>query len=180
MGTICNGIIRSFNWRQILIGLLALFLGLLFYLIGRPPDQTYFVRLLNLDFSLYGILPSIYFPFRNNLPTFIHVFSFILITSGLLACRKKGYLIICMCWCIIDFAFELGQKFKPAFVKMIPERFSQIPILENTESYILYGTFDVGDLAAITTGTAMAYFLLLTTHSEKGVTSDESFEKQNS
>jgi hypothetical protein len=132
MGAICNGIIRFFYWRQILIGVLALFLCLLLDLIGRPPDQTYFVRLFNPDFSLYGILPSIFFPFGNNLPTFIHVFSFVLITAGLLAYRKNGYLIICMCWCVIDSAFELGQKCQLTVVTILPGWFSQTPILENT------------------------------------------------
>jgi len=90
-----------------------------------------------------------------------------LITAGLLNCQKRGYIIICSFWFLTDFIFELGQKFNSLFLKIIPSWFESIPLLENTKSYFFYGTFDFIDLFAITTGTVIAYFILLATNKNK-------------
>jgi len=160
------------NTRQILIGVTVLLVGTLVYLVDRPPDQTYFVYSSPFNISLFKTLPNLFSHIGNSLPSCIHVFSFILITAGLKSCRKKGCLIICLGWFLIDCAFELGQKFNSLFPKIIPEWFAGIPFLENTENYFLYGTFDFIDLTAITIGTVIAYFVLLSTNkSERGVMS---------
>ena len=160
------------NTRQILIGVTVLLVGTLVYLVDRPPDQTYFVYSSPFNISLFKILPNLFSHIGNSLPSCIHVFSFILITAGLISCRKKGYLIICLGWFLVDCAFELAQKFNTFPLKIIPNWFKGIPFLENTENYFLYGTFDFVDLAAITIGTVIAYFLLLSTNkSERRVMS---------
>ena len=64
--------------------------------------------------------------------------------------------------------FELGQKFNSLTPKIIPSWFSSIPFLENTRNYFLYGTFDFNDLTAITIGTLIAYFVLLSTKKDEG------------
>ncbi len=150
------------NTRQILIGVTVLLVGTLVYLVDRPPDQTYFVYSSPFNISLFKN-PSNFSHIGKSLPSFIHVFSFILITAGLISCRKKVYLIICLGWYLVDCAFELGQKFNSLFSKIIPSWFTGIPFLENTENYFLCGTFDFNDLAAITIGSVMAYFVLLHT-----------------
>ena len=154
---------RPINKKQILIGIIVLLFGSLIYLVDRPPDQTYFVYSSASNISLYNTLPNLFGSIGNSLPAFIHVFSFILITAGLAACRKRGYLIICLCWFVVDSAFELGQHFKTLSLCLIPDWFAGIPYLENTENYFLQGTFDFRDLAAITLGIAAAYAMLLTT-----------------
>jgi hypothetical protein len=152
------------NWLQILIGAAGLLFGTLVYLVDSPPDQTYFVDNSSVDISLHNILPNLFGPIGNNLPAFIHVFSFILITAGLISCQKRGYFIICMCWFILDCAFELGQKYNIWSSRMIPDWFGGIPFLENSKYYFLKGTFDFTDLAAIALGTIMAYIVLLITN----------------
>lgn len=97
------------NIRQILIGLSVLLIGSLVYLIDRPPDQTYFVYSCPFNISLFKTFPNLFGLIGNSLPAFVHVFSFILITAGLLSYQKKGCIIICACWFIIDCAFELGK-----------------------------------------------------------------------
>jgi hypothetical protein len=87
-----------------------------------------------------------------------------MLTAGIISCRKKGFLIVCLFWFSIDCVFELGQKFNSLFSKIIPSWFAGIPFLENTGNYFLYGTFDFIDLAAITIGTVIAYFVLLATN----------------
>jgi hypothetical protein len=157
------------NWLQVLIGAAWLLFGTLVYLVDRPPDQTYFIYNSSIDISLYNILPNLFGPIGNNLPAFIHVFSFILITAGLLSCQKKGCLIICLSWLVVDCVFELGQKFNSLAVRTIPDWLAGIPFFENTENYFLHGTFDSFDLVSITIGTVIAYLVLLATNKFEGV-----------
>jgi hypothetical protein len=154
----------TINKRQILIGLVVLLLGLLVYLVDRPPDQTYFVYKLGIDISLYNILPNLFGIIGNSLPDFVHPFSFILITAGLITFKKKGYIIICLSWFFVNCEFEFGQKFNSWSSTIIPDWFAGIPFLENTENYFVHGTFDSFDLAAITIGTVIAYFVLIITN----------------
>jgi hypothetical protein len=140
-----------------------LLFGTFVYLVDRPPDQTYFVYNSSIGISFYNILPNLFGLIGNILPAFIHVFSFILITAGLLSCQKKGCLIICLSWFVVDCAFELGQKFSSFAVRLVPDWFAGIPCLENTDNYFLTGTFDYFDLTAITIGAIMASFVLLST-----------------
>jgi len=151
------------NKYQIAIGLAVLVMGTLVYLVDRPPEETYFVSESKVDISLHDTLPSLYGRIGASLPTFSHVFAFILITAGLLNCRKRGYLIITLCWFITDSAFEIGQKFSDTAVKWVPSWFSGIPFLENTESYFRRGTFDWIDMATIFFGSIAAYAVLLMT-----------------
>ena len=151
------------NSLQVLIGLGGLLLGTLVYLVDRPPDQTYFLYSSSINISLHDTLPNLFGLIGNNLPAFIHVFSFILITAGLIYCQKRGYLIICLSWFFVDCAFEFGQKFDAWSSMIIPDWFVGLPFLENTENYFRKGTFDILDLVAIVFGTAIAYFILLTT-----------------
>ena len=157
------------NIRQILIGLAVLLLGTLVYLIDRSPDQTYFVYKSFVNISLHNTLPNLFGFVGNSLPSFIHAFSFILITAGLLHCQKRGCLIICACWFLVDCAFELGQKFNLWSSKIIPDWFGGILFLENTKNYFTRGTFDYFDLTAIIIGAIAAYFVLLYTRQRKKV-----------
>ncbi|MGV7223400.1 MAG: hypothetical protein ACQ9MH_17955 [Nitrospinales bacterium] len=149
--------------RQILIGLTVLLLGTLIYLIDRPPEQTYFFYKNLLNISLHNILPNFFGSIGNSLPSFVHVFSFILITVGLLRCQKRGCIIICTLWFLTDVIFELGQKFKVLSSTMVPDWFSGILFLENSKNYFLSGTFDFNDLTAIALGSILAYLVLLIT-----------------
>ena len=152
---------KKINNPQILIGVACLLLGSLVYLVDRPPDQTYFIYT---GISLYNILPNIFGSTGNFIPAFIHVFSFILITAGLIFCKKRGYLIICFSWFLIDCTFELGQKFYTFPIKIIPQWFTNISLLENTENYFIHGTFDLIDITAIALGSITAYLVLLATN----------------
>jgi hypothetical protein len=135
----------------------------LVYLIDRPPDSTYFVYRYFHMVSLHRIVPNLFGAFGNSLPDFIHVFSFILITAGIVSCRKKGYLIISLGWLIIDCAFELGQRYPSLVLKLTPDWFSGIPILEAVKGYFLFGTYDFNDIIALFLGASLAYLVLLTT-----------------
>ena len=135
----------SINKRQILIGMSSLIIGTLVYLVDRSPDQTYFLYKSSLNISLHNTLPNLFGFIGNSLPSFIHAFSFILITTGLLHWQKRGCIFICACWFLVDCAFELGQKFTSLPSKIIPDWFAGLPFLENTGNYFVHGTFDYFD-----------------------------------
>jgi hypothetical protein len=148
------------NKAQLVAGTLSLIVGLLVYLVDRPAGGAYFLYRTSAAFSLHNTLPALLFgPFGGNLPTFIHVFSFSLLTAGLLACKKRGCQIVILSWLITECAFELGQK----FVRISPDVFNGVPVLENTGSFFVNGTFDSLDLVAATAGAAAAYLFLVRT-----------------
>ena len=155
------------NNFQILIGVAALLLGSLVYLIDRPPDQTYFVYSTPVSITLYNIFPVLFGDIGNSLPAFIHAFSFSLITAGLFSCRKRACFIVCLSWLFVDLAFELGQKYSALPLKIIPGWFDGIPFLENSADYFRCGTFDMLDLAAITLGGVTACLILAITSDRK-------------
>jgi hypothetical protein len=170
MGT-CRATGKQINKLQVLIGLIFLFAGSLIYLVDRPPDSTYFIYRFSFMLSLHNILHNTYinlFGYSGNfLPEFIHVFSFILLTAGVVSCGKRGYIIICISWLLVDALFELGQRYNSLLLKLIPDWFSEVPILESIEGYFRKGTFDVKDMIAIFTGAVTACIVLLMTM-EKG------------
>jgi hypothetical protein len=155
------------NRKQVIIGMISLVLGLFVYVIDRPPDQTYFIYKAGMDISLYGTLPRIFGQIGNSLPSFLHVFSFTLITAGILSCTKRGYLLICLSWFLVDCTFEFGQKYKALAVRVIPELFDRLPFLENNRKYFLSGRFDPYDLAAIVFGSVAASTVFFLTHSRR-------------
>jgi len=151
------------NRKQIIIGLIALFVGLIVYLVDRPPDQTYFIYKIDSAISLHHFLPCLFGPLGKILPAFVHVFSFALLTAGILACHKRGCIVACLVWLSVDVAFELGQKFGMWSSNLVPSWFEGIPLLDNTVNYFTSGTFDFMDLAAIVVGSLVAYLTMMCT-----------------
>jgi len=148
------------NLAQLLIGAFSLTVGLVVYLVDRPADGAYFLYRTSTAFSLDDALPGLLFGrLGGNLPTFIHVFSFSLLTAGLLGCERRGCQIVILSWLLVDCAFELGQK----FVRISPNMFDGVPVLENTGNFFVNGTFDPLDLAAAMAGAVAAYLLVLAT-----------------
>lgn len=154
---------RSINKIQILIGILGLLFGTVVYLADRPPTETYFLNNLPVDVSLFNTVPNLFGVIGNNLPSFIHAFSFILITAGLTIDQTQNALLICLSWLLVDSAFELGQHVITETSAVIPSWFSGVPVLENTGNYFTQGTFDLNDLIAVALGAMIAYLVLLLT-----------------
>lgn len=155
--------VEGINTRQLFVGLNVLILGALFYYFFRSSEHTYFLKLLGKNPQLKDILPPLLGKLGNSLPTFIHVFAFILMTAGVIGSNKKGYLIITLTWFAIDVLFELGQGFGYLIIPIIPDWFSDILFLENARDYFLHGRFDYLDLLAIAVGSLVAYIVLIKT-----------------
>lgn len=123
----------------------GLVLGLFVYLIDRHPETVYFIpQWLSLSTNVKP-----FFGFVGNfLPTFFHVFVFILLTTVVLAPAGKLVIPICTTWLTIDSLFEVAQL--PAIAQWIarhvPAWFQAVPFLDNTANYFTAGTFDVLDL----------------------------------
>ncbi len=154
---------RSANATRILVGLTALGIGLLVYLVDRRPEHTYFLYRIGVTDGLWEWAPSIFGSLGQNLPAFLHVFAFALITGGILACGAKGSLVVAAMWFLTDAAFELGQRFPASADAMIPNWFDTLPVFESARIFFRAGTFDPLDLIAMALGALAACgFLLIT------------------
>jgi hypothetical protein len=149
------------NKLQLFIGINILFLGVSFYYFFRGAEHTYFLKFLGTNQYYKEIGSGLFFRIGNTLPTFIHVFAFSLMTASLVTRQKRGYAAVCLFWFAVNVMFELGQKFDSWVVQFIPDRFSDILILESIKKYFLIGRFDYLDLLSIAIG-ALAAFILLT------------------
>jgi hypothetical protein len=146
------------NRPRILVGLGVLSLGALVYLFARSPESYGFGAIVGGSLGFvrpHGILSGV---LANNLPSFAHVFAFSLMTAGLLGTRRKGNLLICLLWFLIDTGFEIGQGLKPISLAIIPEWFEVHTLpMANLQEYFRYGTFDIGDLVAGLLGALAAF-----------------------
>lgn len=133
----------------------ALCIGILLYAFDRQAEHVYFLpgwlSANNAHGGLFGLL-------GNYLPTFIHVYAFILLTVVVAAPSGIRMLPICLLWFGIDSLFEIGQLDSIAqwLAEHMPGWFDGIPFLENSADYFLHGTFDVLDLLSIAAGTLAA------------------------
>lgn len=147
------------NWRLIVIGLAALALGAVLYIYDRPASHIYFVPNF---LSQYKGEPVLFGFIGYYMPTFLHVFSFCLISIGILGSEQGMESGICLFWLLVDGAFEIAQHHYIAdeIIHHIPDWFKFIPILENTKNYFINGRFDPADLTAILLGTITAYIFI--------------------
>jgi hypothetical protein len=133
---------------QAVLALLCLLVGILVYVLDRNPQSTYF---LPEAFSYSNGEGSVFGPLGNQLPDFLHLYAFILLSCALLQPRRPAILGITLVWLLIEVGFELGQH--PAasthIANAIPSWFSHIPLLENTAAYFTHGHFDPLDLVAM-------------------------------
>jgi hypothetical protein len=154
--------LRSFrtNVPQILVGFGGLSLGALVYLFERSPESYAFGVIVRDYFGflrphrlLSGVL-------ADNLPSFTHAFAFSLMTAGLLGPRRKGNLLICLLWFLIDTVFEIGQGLKHVSLATIPDWVDVHALpMANLQEYFRCGTFDIRDIVAGLLG-AMAAFVV--------------------
>ena len=153
----------NINKRQVIIGLISLFLGFAVYII-RSPGHIYFVSRYCSCIQLADDILKVVKIVDNNLPDFIHPFAFILITSGLISLDNKlSQFFVCLGWFFVEGFFEFGQHFKESYLRFIPSWFDNIPLLDNTKYFFQNGTFDVIDMLSIFAGTVMAFCVLLIT-----------------
>ncbi len=138
-----------------LIALATLAIGVLVYVLDRPAGTAYFlpqsISFANGNHSWFGA-------WGGRLPEFAHVYAFILLTVAVSPWPKR-VLPACVFWWVLATLAEVAQHsaLAPRVVALVPDWFQQVPVLDNTASYFVHGTFDPWDLVAIALGTVSAY-----------------------
>lgn len=141
-------------------GISALVAGVLFYVFFRDPHEVYFLRFFDVPADISAALPPFLTGLGGRLPSFIHVFSFSLLTAAFLPLTRKGIIFSCTFWTVMNICFELGQKYKTAAAGIVPSWFQGIPFLENTADFFRFGSFDVIDMTAMAAGGVAAGLFL--------------------
>lgn len=98
----------------------------------------------------------------NSIPSFFHIYAFILLTAIVLNPSRTGLVCLCPGWMGVELFFEIGQHpfFANHLAEAVPAWFIGFPFLEVVNSYFLNGTFDPVDVLFILFGTAAAFLTL--------------------
>ena len=151
------------NPRQVLLGLITITLGVLIYVTIRPSWQAVcLTEIISLNARKLQVFTEI----GNNLPSFLHVFGFSLLTAGIIVQKKWNYIIICCLWLFINLLFELLQRdtifLQLNYVSVNHDKLD--PILHWLKNYSLQAVFDPKDIFALIIGAVVAYIVLTKTN----------------
>ena len=147
------------------IGVAVLATGAAVYVLDRAPELS----LVGSTISFFHLKVTAFGAIGQNLPSFAHVFAFVLFTAALLDGKRLTNLGVCLGWLAVDVGFELGQhpQFAESIAKTIPAWFAHIPILDRTTMYFLGGTFDPLDLLFAALGALTAYVVIEGTYAQR-------------
>ncbi len=150
----------------ILAALGALVVGVLVYALDRVPESVYF---LSASWSLAKAGQLWFGSLGGQLPEFVHVYAFALLTAAVFASSHKLALLSCAVWWALDSLVEVGQHstISPHIVAAVPAWFAGIPFLEKTGPYFTHGAFDPLDLIAVAVGAVLAYFTIVIVYVRK-------------
>lgn len=138
------------------LALAALMAGTLFYLVGRDPGAIYLLP----DYRQVSYPGGPVQEFLcGSLPTFLHVYAFILLSALVLPPSRRVLLGVCGFWVLIEVFFEVGQSdaLAKGIAATLPAWFQHLPVFEATDRYFLNGTFDPLDLVFLVLGAIAAY-----------------------
>lgn len=98
----------------------------------------------------------------GSLPSFLHPFAFSLATAAAWRPGLSRRRAACAGWCAVNLAFEIGQHpaFKATWAQALRTSAGESAIVRAVLNYLLGGTFDVGDLAAVVLGALAAAAVL--------------------
>lgn len=133
--------------------------GALFYAFARPHSHVYFLpEWLPSNHLPHGLFGGL----GEHLPTFLHVYAFILLTVVVTTPSFGKLLPVCLAWFTLDSLLETAQARPLAqwIAAHSPDWFNNIPFLGNTRNYFLSGTFDRLDLLSIALGAIAAYLTI--------------------
>jgi len=137
-----------------------LLMGGIVYLVFRSGSTVYFLAGIIPEAVNYSISAGY---ILNSIPSFFHIYAFILLTAVVLNPARTGLILICLGWMGVELFFEIGQHpfFAQYLTGWVPAWFANFPYLEVMNTYFLSGTFDPVDVLFILFGTVAA---LLTLH----------------
>lgn len=155
--------VRRANPNALLVGIggFAFPVGMLVYMADRDPAHAMlFPRIAALDTgALFGALGA-------WLPSFIHPFAFSLFTAAALKRAASPAHGACAAWWAVNLAFEAGQheQISGRLADGLQLVFGPTWLTRAVSNYFLRGTFDVGDIAAVTAGALAAAGVLVLAH----------------
>jgi hypothetical protein len=149
---------KSVNRIQILIGMTALSIGLMVYLYARPPDSALILKAIGVTIASRETF-HLFNPISGQLPAFIHVFAFTLLTTGLLGCQTWKALWVCLFWLFVNVLFELGQIIEMHTVGKYSGAFDSIFGSGVLSNFFRSGTFDALDFIAMLLGAVAAIII---------------------
>jgi hypothetical protein len=157
----------SVNRIQFAIGASILLLGLAFYILQRPPNQTWLFTMLPSSISGYGAVPRLPTWLNGSLPPFLHAFALTAITGSLINSRTWAYVGASASWILIHVVFELGQGPGRNLIELTPPWLNRIPFMGHVRSYFILGTFDEADIVAAFLECACAFAVLTLTRDQR-------------
>ncbi len=155
--------ISKVSYVRLFTGFAGLSLGVLLYLSDRPPESTWFVQnyLHSSGEALHRILPDLFGTLDRNIASFLHTFSFTMITGAFVGESKTGCFMAAFIWCVVNVLFEVGQYFDTIVIRFIPDWFEQYKFLKTVDDYFIAGSFDLGDIVAIFAGALVGFTVLV-------------------
>ena len=144
--------------RTLLIGALALAIGLLVYLTDRATGHAQWLPAMpgwaaSGSFGSFGAIGA-------WLPSLAHVLGFSLLSAAWLP--PPAHPAACASWCVIDLGFECGQhaSVAPLLAAWLAQWSPGLPGAEALQRYFLRGRFDPLDLLACIAGAGLALMIL--------------------
>jgi hypothetical protein len=135
-----------------------LFLGTGVYLLDRSWQQLAIAEVVPLALDPWPMFGAL----GGSLPSFAHVCAFALLTAALLGGGRRLNQVICLSWLAVNVAFELGQhpKLAESMANVVPGWWAHVPMLNQTPTYFLSGTFDPLDILFAALGALTACLLI--------------------
>jgi hypothetical protein len=93
-----------------------------------------------------------------SLPSFVHAFSFSLLSVAALPSRARPRYGACLAWAVVNVAFEVGQhpSLSTGLAAFVQDRLAAMPPAPMLALYFVHGTFDWSDIAAASLGALAA------------------------
>lgn len=155
------------DYRLMTVGIFAIAVGVSVYLFDRDWGSAYFLAALGEHAAPAGA-QSVFGLLGSQLPSFAHVYGFILLTAGILSLWRWTHPWVCLGWFATDSLFELLQLPSVApHLEPLAQAFAGFPILDNVAPYAFQGHFDVLDLLAVAAGSVAAYLTIVCYQAEK-------------
>ena len=131
------------------LALTALTLGGLVYVLDRPAGSAQFIpQVIQFDSTAalqFGWIGA-------NLPSFLHVYAFILLTMSVLRPTYRTLSVVCGGWLGIELLFEVGPQLAPSAL---------LETLDPLTRFAPAGVFDPMDVTALILGTLAAYLTVI-------------------
>jgi hypothetical protein len=151
---------------QVMAALLALLLGFLLYILTRQQSQVFFLGLLP-EYSIVTLVIDNVVLFA--LPSMLHTYAFILLTTAVLETGPVGTRLACLLWVMIELLFECAQhpELAPFLSAVLPPWFDQVTGLNLVRPFIMNGQFDYSDIIFILLGAFAAYATFTLSHKQE-------------